>query len=242
MGTAYSGWQRQDTAISIQQVMEESMTKLFSDNIYIVGCGRTDSGVHASQYYFHVDIDRLPDYDLQWRLNKMLPDDIAIHDIIEVTDTASARFDAISRQYVFHIHTIKNPFLFSSSVYVDTNELNLDKMNSALNFLTKQTDFSAFCRTPDRHNTCICHIDLAIVNAGSKSGTYKITIRGNRFLRAMIRIITHRVILIGTEKLSLEDFKKYFSEGNQGEQVVLMPPQGLFLDEIKYPYSLISTV
>jgi len=238
MGTSYSGWQRQITAISVQQVIEEAIAKLFSNSIYIVGCGRTDTGVHARQYYFHVDIKELPEYDLQWRLNKMLPSDIAIHNIIQVADNASVRFDAISRQYKYHFHTEKDPFIAEGSVLIDAEDIDLDKMNAALDIVIQQSDFSAFCKTPDHHNTCICHIDIAEVTADNKSNNYTVTIRGNRFLRAMIRIITHRVILVGTAQLSLEDFSAYFSEGNRGEQIVLMPPQGLYLDEIRYPYEL----
>ena len=233
-GTNYSGWQRQSTASSIQQVIEETLAKLFDNSIYIVGCGRTDAGVHARQYYFHVDINEFPDYDLVYKLNKMLPRDIAVYDIAPVAVNASARLDATSRQYTYHFHTVKKPFLKEESVFVESSSIDVSLMSHALDLLAEQTDFSAFCKTPEKHNTCICHIDLAKVEGNDAGDEYVITIRGNRFLRAMMRIIVYRVISVGTGKLSLEHFKRYFSHGNEGQQVLLMPPQGLYLDEVKY--------
>lgn len=232
-GTNYSGWQRQSSALSIQQVIEETLAKLFGDSIYIVGCGRTDAGVHARQYYFHVDITDFPEYNLVYKLNKMLPRDIAVYDIKPVADNASARLDATSRQYTYHIHTSKKPFQVAGSTFVNP-PIDIELMSEALSLLIQESDYSAFCKTPEKHNTCICHIDLAKVEVNDAGDEYVITIRANRFLRAMMRIIVYRVINVGTGNLSLENFKRYFSHGNEGKQVLLMPPQGLYLDEVMY--------
>lgn len=233
-GTNYSGWQRQTNAISIQQVIEETLAKLFDDSIYIIGCGRTDAGVHARQYYFHVDIREFPEYDLVKKLNKMLPRDIAVYEIIPVVDSANARFDAISRQYTYHFHTKKKPFLEEASVFVYASSLDIDLMSQALELLKKQTDYSAFCKTPEKNNTCTCYIDLAKIEVNEVGDQYKITIRGNRFLRAMMRIIVYRVIKVGVGELDLEEFKRYFSHGNEGKQVLLVQPHGLYLDVVEY--------
>jgi len=240
-GTHYRGWQRQSTAISIQEIIEDALSKVLSVKTIIVGCGRTDAGVHAHQYYFHADIDDYPDYNLIYRLNRNLPDDISIMDIINVPHKSHTRYDAISRSYAYSFHTKKDPFMAEYSSYIMMESVNLDLINASLNLLTNQTDYRHFCRTPDRHNTTICKVlkaDIIQINNHS----YRINITANRFLKSMIRIIAYRVLQVASHKLSLKDFKSYFTSENLGIQVSLAPPQGLSLTEVIYPYPLTDTV
>jgi tRNA pseudouridine38-40 synthase len=240
-GTHYRGWQRQLTATSIQEVIEDVLTKVLNVKTIIIGCGRTDAGVHAHQYYFHADINDFPDYNLTYRLNRNLPDDISIMDIINVPLKSHARYDAISRSYAYSFHTKKDPFMAESSSYIMMEGVNIDLINAALNLLTQQTDYRHFCRTPDRHNTTIVKVQKAdIIQINSYS--YRINITANRFLKSMIRIIAYRVLEVGNHKLSLREFESYFTSGNSGIQVLLAPPQGLSLTEVIYPYPLTDTV
>ena len=237
LGTLYHGWQRQSSVTSVQQVIEDTISKVLGQETIIVGCGRTDTGVHASQYYFHTYIKDFPEYDLKWRLNKVLPHDISIISIIPVLDNAHARYDAVSRSYTYHFHIDKNPFLSITSTLYQDAELDIYRVQEALNILSKESDFKNFCRTPDRHNTTICNVvDAHVIKLSDDQ--YKLDITANRFLKSMIRIIADRVIKVGTGKMSIAKFKSYFSEENIEAQVILAPPQGLCLTEIVYPYEL----
>jgi tRNA pseudouridine38-40 synthase len=117
LGTNYSGWQKHPDGLSVQQVLEEALSQIFKTPMYITGCGRTDAQVHASQFFFHIDVEREWDYDLLFRLNKLLPDDIAVFDIIPMEGQPHARFDAVERSYDYFIHTYKDPFLGGLSAF-----------------------------------------------------------------------------------------------------------------------------
>jgi tRNA pseudouridine38-40 synthase len=237
IGTHYHGWQRQTSVTSIQQVIEDYLTKVLGCNTVIIGCGRTDSGVHASQYYFHTDIKEYPNYDLKWRLNKILPSDISIESIIPVPEKYHARYDAVSRSYAYYFHNNKDPFISTMSTLYQDAELDLNKMQEALDILSQESEFKNFCRTPDKHNTTICSIMNAQVCRVSNY-RFRFDITANRFLKSMIRIVADRVIKVGTTKMDIEDFKSYFTSESIDEQVVLAPPQGLQLTQVVYPYAL----
>ncbi len=147
-GTHYNGWQKHPGSNSVQQKLETALSKLLKVPIAINGCGRTDAQVHASQYFFHVDIENEWDFDLFFRLNKILPDDIAIFEIIPMQGQPHARFDAIKRTYDYFIHTYKDPFLSNYSSFYPYPDLNLDKMKAAVALLPKYTDYRACVNAP----------------------------------------------------------------------------------------------
>lgn len=164
-GIRYRGWQRQAKAVNIQEVIETTLGQILKTDVTIIGCGRTDAMVHASQFFFHADIEREWDYDLIFRLNKMLPDDIAIFEIIPVDDSRHARFDATQRTYDYFIHTYKDPFLNDlSSLYLERN-LNLDRMKQAVSLLVKYNDYAALCKSPLGYRTTICNVTTAALYA-----------------------------------------------------------------------------
>ena len=127
-GTNFHGWQRQPHDVSVQQVLEESLSTILRQQVDLVGAGRTDAGVHAKQMYAHFDLDAIQPKDLIKKMNSFLPPTIAIYDFIAVSEQAHARFDATSRTYNYHIHTQKDPFLSDSSFYF-SQTLNIEKMN-----------------------------------------------------------------------------------------------------------------
>src|SRR5882757_6724738 len=139
-GQHYNGWQKQPGAISVQEVIEKALFKIFKIPIPIIGCGRTDAHVHASQFFFHADIEDEFDFDLLYRLNKALPQNIAIFDIIKMDGLQHARFDAVQRKYDYFIHTYKDPFLSNQSSFYLQPKLDLHKMKAAVNLLTKYKD------------------------------------------------------------------------------------------------------
>lgn len=201
-----------------------------------MGCGRTDAHVHASQYFFHADIRVELDFDLLFRLNKVLPSDIAVFDIMPVEDFRNARFDAISRTYDYLIHTYKDPFLTDISSYYPERKLDLGLMQKATTFLTQYNDFYAFCKAPNDNRTTLCQISSSSLYRDSKGDRIRFQISSNRFLRGMIRVIVDKLLQIGRGELSLDQFESHLIEKKSPSQIHPAYPQGLFLSKIVYPY------
>lgn len=241
LGINYSGWQKHPDGLSVQQVLEETLTKVFKKPVYITGCGRTDAQVNASQFFFHTDIDDAWDFDLLFRLNKLLPDDIAIYDIISMDGLPHARFDAIERSYDYFIHTYKDPFLNSCSSLYLIKDWDLGKMQQAACLLLKYNDYHAFCKMPDRNEHTICHISFAQVAMNEKGDRLRFQISANRFLGRMVRIITAKLIEIGTGSLTVDEFEHYLIHPQETQLIKPAYPQGLYLSKIKYPYLDISS-
>src|SRR5690625_3382741 len=144
-GTSYSGWQRQPHADSIQENLEIRLSNILDQPIEITGCGRTDKGVHAHQYFAHMDVSKTLDDHFLFRLNNYLPPDIAVRKIIPVSDTAHARFDAIQRTYQYKVHFNKNPFLKKYSLYYQKSKsFSLSTLNTFAASLTKYYYFKSF--------------------------------------------------------------------------------------------------
>lgn len=201
-----------------------------------MGCGRTDAQVHASQFFFHVDIEEAWDYDLLFRINKTLPSDIAVFEIIPVKDNQHARFDATQRTYDYFIHTYKDPFLSKvSSLYLERN-LNLEKMREAVSLLTKYNDYRALCKTPDDYRTTICKVTSAYLFADSTGDRLRFQISADRFLGKMIRIIVGKFLGIGRGELSVGEFESYLITKKTPETFEPAYPQGLYLSKVTYPY------
>ena len=235
-GCHYRGWQRQIDAISIQQVFEENLSKVLKNQITCIGCGRTDAEVHASQYFFHIDVVEKWDFDLVARLNIMLPKEIAVYDIVEVDNNYHAQHSAINRTYNYFIHTFKDPFLNEiSSLYLEKN-LDLNKMQIAANILKLYNDFRAFCLTPDKGTTTNCNIIEANIFTDNNGDRIRFQFTSNRFLRGMVRIIIRMLLDIGNGKLSINEFENYLISKNITTEHKLAFPQGLYLSRVIYPF------
>jgi len=235
-GSHYRGWQRQSESVNIQEVLENTLGQILKTPTTIIGCGRTDAQVHASQFFFHADIDKEWDYDLVFRINKVLPPDIAIFEILPVLGHQHARFDAIKRTYDYFIHTYKDPFLSGvSSLYLENN-LNLDKMKQAVSLLPRYKDFRAFCKSPDSYEHTICHITSAQLFADTAGDRLRLQISANRFLGRMIRIIVGRLLEIGRGTLQIDEFEHHLITKETPKRIEPAHPQGLFLSKVTYPY------
>jgi tRNA pseudouridine38-40 synthase len=235
-GTNYFGWQRQPDKLSIQEVLENSLSRIFKQPITIHGCGRTDAGVHASQYFFHMHIEKSWNFDLFFRLNRILPDDIALFDIIPMETQAHARFDAIQRVYDFFIHTYKDPFLSESSSLYIRKSFKLEEMKKAVALLPKYEDYRAFCKSPDKNEHTICHVSATSLYTNSEGNRIRFKISSNRFLGRMIRIIARKLIEIGDGNLSVNEFESHLISKNIPSKILPAHPQGLFLSKVTYPY------
>ncbi len=235
-GRNYRGWQRQAKAPNVQQVVEDALSRVLKTPTSAMGCGRTDAEVHASQFFFHSDIESEWSFDLLFRLNKTLPDDIAVFEIIPVLEKQHARFDATSRTYDYFIHHYKDPFLHSfSSLYLE-KDLHLTKMKRAANLLLRYQDYRAFCKAPNDHNTTICKITSASFFTNGNGDRLRFKITADRFLAKMVRILVAKLLLVGKNRLSVDEFENYLITKKPPEIFEPAYPQGLYLSKVTYPF------
>lgn len=232
-GGRYFGWQRQPKEISVQEVLEKALSTILRSEISVVGAGRTDTGVHASFYIAHFDIEKEIENpsQLAYKLNGFLPADIAIQKIFSVNSDFHARFSAVSRTYKYFIATSKDPFSVETS-YQYTVPLNIDQMNEAAKLLFEFTDFTSFAKLHTDVKTNNCKIYQA---EWEKQGTQLIfTIKADRFLRNMVRAIVGTLLEVGKGKISVGDFAEIIEKKDRGVAGTSVPPQGLFLVDIEY--------
>ena len=235
-GANYQGWQKNGEYNSIQKLIETQISKFLKTPVAINGCGRTDAKVNASQFFFHVDIDHHCDETFFFRLNKSLPDDIAIFDVIPMEGLPHARFDAIQRQYDYFIHTYKDPFLADCSSQYLGLKLDLEKLKLATALLLKYNDYRPFCTSPNKNEHTVCHVSKAqwLISGSGKRLLFQIS--ANRFLSKMIRILVGQLLKVGKGELSVADFENYLI--TLATPKILSPahPQGLYLSKVTYPY------
>lgn len=236
-GFKYHGWQRQPKVTTVQEVIEGCMSNALGQKITCIGCGRTDAKVHASQFFFHFDFRVIIDFDLTFRLNKMLPDDISIYNIFPVEGNPHAQFSAASRTYNYFIHTFKDPYLSELSALY-TSKLDIDKMAKAVSSIPSYNDFSGTCRCPSRHSSTICDVQSACLYTIPETNMFRFEITANRFLQGMVRLLAQRLIDVGTGELSIEEFELYLSNRKAPKKVKTAHPQGLYLSKVTYPFTI----
>lgn len=233
-GKQYFGWQVQPKQISVQEEIEKVLTKLNRmEKVAVVGCGRTDTGVHASDYLLHFDFNEITDLrQFVYTLNKMLPNDIVIYNAEEVASDFHARFDATSRTYRYFIHLQKNCFHYEQSYYLNTS-LDVKAMNEAAQFLIGKQDFTSFSKLHTDVKTNICTVQKAQWVITDENQLY-FEITADRFLRNMVRAIVGTLLDVGTKKLTPMDIKRILREKDRGKASTSAPAHALFLWKIVY--------
>lgn len=232
-GTNYNGWQSQPNALGVQEVIEKALALVLQEEISIIGSGRTDTGVHCRQQYFHVDINK--QFKKNWllhRLNSYLPKDIALKAILPVKEDAHARFDAIKRSYEYQITRSKDPFKVESAFFY-VKSLDVPTMNAAASLLLGKQDFESFSKIKTEVNNFIC--DITEARWEEKNSELIFHISANRFLRGMVRAIVGTLLDIGKGKTSVEEFKSIIEAKDRQKAGSAAAPQGLFLTEVVYP-------
>ncbi|MCL2098297.1 MAG: tRNA pseudouridine(38-40) synthase TruA [Bacteroidales bacterium] len=236
-GAHYHGWQQQENAATVQEALNRTLSVLLKEDIQTLGAGRTDAGVHARNYVAHFDSERLAylseRLNVVYKLNCILPDDICIHRIVPVHDTAHARFDARLRIYKYYVHLTPNPFVHEFSTYIPYN-LDIAKMNEAAAKLREYDDFSSFARLHSDNKTNICKILQA--EWEEKGDNLVFTIAADRFLRNMVRAIVGTLLEAGRGKITVSDFAQIIERRERGAAGTSAPAKGLFLEEIRYDY------
>lgn len=235
-GTAYCGWQIQPNGNSIQAVMEHTLSTMLRTEIRLTAAGRTDAGVHALQMTAHFDIDRPQPFDSDFvgKLNRFLPKDIAVEKIVEVAADTHARFDAISRRYEYHLTTEKDVFLDEYAMRA-FHPLDFDAMNRAAQLLLEYTDFTSFSKLHTDVKTNNCKITSAQWRQ-ERPNLWVFTIEADRFLRNMVRAIVGTLLDVGRGKMSLDEFRQVIEAKNRCRASASVPPQGLYLVHVRYPF------
>jgi len=232
-GSVFNGWQIQPNAPSVQENIAKNLSTLLKQKIKIFGAGRTDTGVHAKHFYAHFEIDILIDTNqITYKLNKMLPRQIAIQNIFEVAPNMHARFSALSRTYKYYITKYKDPFNYMYLCQILPFP-DIERMNKACKYLSEYTDFTSFSksRTGARTNNC----NILFAEWKKEDSQLVFTIKANRFLRNMVRAIVGTLISIGQGKIEPEDIKKIIEKRDRGSAGVSVAGYALFLTNIEYP-------
>lgn len=232
-GAAYHGWQKQPNARSVQQTLQEALSTLLQTDIEVVGAGRTDAGVSARMMVAHFETSKACDNEqLVYKLNKLLPHDIAVQCIWEVPDEMHARFSATSRTYHYYIHTRKDPFVRQYSWLV-TFPLDFARMNEAASRLPDFDDFTSFSKVNTDTKTNLCNVTEARWTREGEN-TWRFTITANRFLRNMVRAIVGTLIEVGRGRMTVDEFCQVIEQKNRCSAGDSVPGHALFLVDVSY--------
>ncbi|WP_156131545.1 tRNA pseudouridine(38-40) synthase TruA [Pedobacter kyungheensis] len=235
-GSLYHGWQVQPNAVTVQELLDKAMTTVLRQPIETLGCGRTDSGVHAKDFYAHFDVEGIDENKVLNALggiNAILPYQIAAKRIIPVHEEAHARFDATARAYKYHVHFEKDPFKLNRS-WLIKDHLDVQAMNEAAALLLNYTDFSCFSKSNTQTFTNNCKIVKAVFEEEEDGLVF--TIEADRFLRNMVRAIMGTLVQIGKKEIDLTAFKAVIESKNRSMAGQSVPACGLYLVKIEYPY------
>lgn len=231
-GTAYTGWQRQQEGPGVQGTIEARLNLILRDKVELYGCGRTDTGVHASYFVAHFDTENHVPDNLVYRLNNMLPPDIVIFRCLPMPEEWHARFSAIRRTYHYKITLVKDPFSVNMKWYMPFHP-DIDAMNRAAELMTEHEEYRCFCKGKAPKDNYKCTVFGA---KWEQKGTDLIfTISANRFLRSMVRSTVGTLLKVGHDKMSRDEFEQLLKSGTRSDAGKSVPPQGLYLADVEYP-------
>ncbi|MBX2931778.1 MAG: tRNA pseudouridine(38-40) synthase TruA [Chitinophagaceae bacterium] len=232
LGTNYSGFQVQKNANSIQSEIEKALHTVVKKEVKVTGSSRTDAGVHALQNYFHFDEDEVIDKKKVYNLNAVLPFDITVKSLSIVKPNAHARFDAIAREYKYFISPQKNPFSVGKA-WLYPYKINMQKLQKAAAILLEYNNFQSFSKKHTQVNNYLCTLQLSEWYYENDLLVYHV--KGNRFLRGMIKGLVSTMLLVGRNKISEQDFIQIIEANNNMQADFTAPSEGLFLCSVQYP-------
>jgi len=237
-GSEFHGWQIQPNAKTIQETLNSALSTLLRTDIYTVGCGRTDTGVHASQYFAHFEVEEttFQPEELTYRSNRVLPPSIAVQRIFEVAPDAHTRFSATSRSYTYLITQQKDPFAVLRK-WEMREALDLNRMNEGAAILKTYEDFSCFSKSNTQTETNLCNVTHA--EWSQEGSEIRFDITANRFLRNMVRAIVGTLVDLGKGTITLDDLKTIIESKERSEAGLSVPAHGLYLTRITYPEGMI---
>ena len=233
-GTHYHGWQRQPKHSSIQAELETQLAKMLGYPVNCIGCGRTDSGVHTSQFVCHIVVKEAFQFDPVFRLNKMLPDDIAIHECIEVPAGIHAQHAATFRTYQYYFHTHKSALLSELSSWYPADDLAIEKLSTLVPEIQGAHNFRTFCKQPELYKNTNCQIMHAAFDQHPNGQQFRFVFRADRFLRGMVRILVAQLLEVAYGRLEEDEFKAALLHQQPFRYFKMAYPQGLYLAEVGY--------
>ena len=230
-GTAYSGFQSQENANTIQAEVETAFEILQKERLVMTGSSRTDAGVHALQNFFHFDYEGPVNPKFVYKINAILPADIVVKNIRQVSNEAHCRFDALSREYKYFIYQHKNPFLADRAYYFPFT-LDMELMQQAAAILKEYSDFTSF----SKRNTQVKTFQCSILESRwiEENGCLVYNVKANRFLRGMVRALTATMLKVGRGKISLDEFRQVIEAKDCTKASFAVPAHGLFLISVAY--------
>ena len=230
-GTNYSGFQTQKNANSIQQEVEKAFLILQKEKIVLTGSSRTDTGVHALQNFFHFDYEGLIHPQFVYKINAILPGDIVVKSIVAVSPDAHCRFDAISREYKYFIYRQKDPFLQDRAFYFPY-KLDMENLQKAAEIVKKYDDFTSFSKRNTQVKTFVC--DVQISEWIRENGCLVYHVKGNRFLRGMVKALTATMLKVGRGTIDIKEFARIIEAKDCTQASFAVPPHGLFLMSVGF--------
>jgi len=234
-GTQYAGWQIQPNATTVQEVIENALSTILQSSIEVMGCGRTDAGVHASQFFLHFDFEGDFPKEFVNRLNKFLPNDIVFRRVSKVKNDAHVRFDAIKRSYVYLLDLERNPFCIETAwYYFNAKKMEVDTMNEVAQLLLQHKDFTPFCKTNSDAKTMFCDLVRAEWILDEKNNRLEFHISANRFLRGMVRLIVGACVYAGEGRITVDSIRHSLENQLPLEKSYSVPAHGLYLCGVVY--------
>lgn len=238
-GTGFHGWQVQPKVLTVQEELAKVIGRTLQSTVEITGCGRTDTGVHAKEFYAHFDTESLPfpPTEMLYKWNNMLHRNIALHELLPVESTAHARFDATARSYEYLISSKKQPFMPDLHYYF-TRPLDMHAMNEACESLIGKRSFASFCKANANNHTDIC--DVREASWREENGILRFRITADRFLRNMVRAVVGTMIDIGLKRTAPSDLEAILASEDRSAAGRSVPASGLYLVQVKYPSHIFS--
>ena len=231
-GAPFFGWQVQPGKETVQGCIENALSLLLREEVSVTGCGRTDTGVNARQFFAHFETEQQIDLQkLTDKLNSFLPKEIAIYRIFPVEEGIHARFSATSRTYKYYVAVTKNPFNFHYS-YRIFQKLDVAKMNEAATMLLETSDFTSFSKLHTQVNNNLCRVTEA--HWAMEDGVLVFTVTADRFLRNMVRALVGTLLQVGKEKITVEEFRDIIARKDRCAAGDSVPAHALFLERVVY--------
>jgi tRNA pseudouridine38-40 synthase len=231
-GSNYSGFQSQENANTIQAEVEKAFRILQKEEVAMTGSSRTDAGVHALQNFFHFDFQQELNPQFAYKINAILPPEIVVRSVSQVSPGAHSRFDAVSREYKYFIYRQKDPFLMDRAYYFPY-KLDFDKLREAATLLQQYHDFTSFSKRNTQVKTFQCQISQSEWLWENGCLTYHV--EANRFLRGMVRALTATMLRVGRGKIDLAEFRGIIEARDCTKASFAVPAHGLFLVAVKFP-------
>jgi len=235
-GKPFSGWQIQPGKKTVQGVLNAGLSTLLQEEVSCVGCGRTDTGVHASQFFLHFDCKSTPHPELVYKLNSVLDKGIAVKRLLPVRDESHSRYDASERAYTYKTHFYKNPFLSDLSYECFYRNLDHDLMQKVVALFPETKDFKPLSKVDESQHSTLCDIRSASLTFNSDYSEMEFNIASNRFLYNMIRRMVGLLVTVGRGKMEFEEVQQVLKTAGTFTVNFVAPPQGLYLSRVEYPF------